>query len=183
MGLSEYVQPLDCVTVCVCPAMLMVAVRSGPVFAAVRKATVPLPDPLAPLVIVIQPCDGVAVQLQPDAVVGAVKYYVYRSTTGPTGPFSYINTTRAPGTSLQVAHLSPSTEYCYEVRTEDGTGPGAPSTPPACTTQPTGPNPPNAVVVSQVAPDRVNVSWTSVAGATKYYVHEASSLNGTYAIW
>ena len=72
MGLSEYVQPLDCVTVCVCPAMLMVAVRSGPVFAAVRKATVPLPDPLAPLVIVIQPCDGVAVQLQPDAVVTAI---------------------------------------------------------------------------------------------------------------
>src|SRR5687767_12838433 len=62
-----------------------------------------------------------------DPVVGAVKYYVSRSTTGPAGPFSFLNTTRAPGTTLQVAHLSASTEYCYEVRTEDGTGPGAPS--------------------------------------------------------
>ena len=111
-------------------------------------------------------------------VPGAVKYYVYMS-QGPAGPFTIVNTARAPSTSLAVAHLNENLEYCFEVRTEDGTGPGAPSTP-ACTTTPTGPSAPNAVQVTQTQPDRVSVAWTTIAEATKYYIYEATSLNGTY---
>ena len=58
---------------CVWLAIVTVAVRPGPVFAATLRATVPLPVPLAPEVIVSQPCDGVAVQLQPTAAVTAIE--------------------------------------------------------------------------------------------------------------
>lgn len=114
------------------------------------------------------------------AVAGATKYYVEISSTGNSGPFSYLNTTLAPGTSLQVAHLSAKSQYCFRVRTEDGTGPGAPSTA-SCGTTPTGPNPPNGVQTTQTAPDRITVVWDSVPNATKYYVYEASTLNGSYS--
>ena len=43
-----------CVTVTLLPAMTTVAVRAPPVLAATVKATVPLPVPLAPEVMVIQ---------------------------------------------------------------------------------------------------------------------------------
>jgi hypothetical protein len=45
VALSENVQPLDCVTVNVCPAMSSVPVLDGPVVAATPKDTLPLPVP------------------------------------------------------------------------------------------------------------------------------------------
>ena len=72
VGVMEYVQPLACVTVCVCPPIVTVAVRTGPVFAATLRFTVPLAVPLAPAVIVSQFCEGVAVQLQPVAAVTVI---------------------------------------------------------------------------------------------------------------
>jgi hypothetical protein len=63
-----HVLPLGCVTETSIPAMLIVPVREGPVFAAAVKPTVPFPFPLAPLVTVIQPASLTAVQLQPDVV-------------------------------------------------------------------------------------------------------------------
>jgi hypothetical protein len=66
--LIENKQPLACVTVKVCPAMVIVPVRCGPVFAATEKFVVPLPAPLAPAVIVIQVSLLAAVQAQPVAV-------------------------------------------------------------------------------------------------------------------
>src|ERR1051326_8357616 len=66
-GLIEIVgQPLACVTVKVFPAMVIVPVRRSPLLAATEKLTVPLPDPLPPLLIVIQlGLLLVAVQAQP----------------------------------------------------------------------------------------------------------------------
>jgi hypothetical protein len=112
-----------------------------------------------------------------DPVAGAIKYYVFQSTGG--GPPVFINTARAPGTSLQVAHLLPDTEYCFEVQTEDGTGPGA-SSPPTCATTPTAPPPPDTVLASQTSPTAVNVSWSAVSGATKYYVYQSQGTAGPF---
>lgn len=50
----------------------MMAVRAGPGFELVVKLTVPLPLPLAPAVIVIQPSDETLVQPQPGAAVTAI---------------------------------------------------------------------------------------------------------------
>jgi hypothetical protein len=45
--------PPDWLNVTVFPATVSVPVRAGPVFAATMKFTPPMPEPLAPLVIVI----------------------------------------------------------------------------------------------------------------------------------
>jgi hypothetical protein len=71
------------VTVKVEPAIVSVPVRSGPVFAATVKLTVPEPVPLAPLVTVIQFTLLAAVHAHPDCVV---------TVTGPPlPPFLSIN--------------------------------------------------------------------------------------------
>ncbi len=72
IGESEYAHDdgADCVTVNVCPAMVIVPVSwLVVVLAATVKATVPFPVPLLPEVIVIQLALLVAVQLQPLEVV------------------------------------------------------------------------------------------------------------------
>lgn len=114
-----------------------------------------------------------------DAVPGALKYYVYQSTSA-AGPYAFANTARAPSTTIQIAHLTPGTDYCFAVRTEDGTGPGGLSTP-ACTSTQTGPQPPSTVIASQTAPTSVHVKWTDVANASKYYVYRSGAINGTYS--
>ena len=59
-----------CVTVTVCPAMVSVALRNAAeVFAVAATFTVPLPDPLAPLVIVNHAALLVAVHVQPAPAV------------------------------------------------------------------------------------------------------------------
>lgn len=113
------------------------------------------------------------------AVPGAVKYYVSQS-TDPNGPFVPVNSARAPSTTLNVAHLTPNTNFCFVVRSEDGTGPG-PFSDPACTLTQSPPPPPSTVVVTQTSPTRVTVDWTEVSDATKYYVFQADSLDGTYS--
>jgi hypothetical protein len=72
VGLSDAGHEPDCVTVCVWPAIVIVPVRlveSG--LAATLNATVPLPVPLAPLVIVIHGVVVDAVHAQPDGAVTA----------------------------------------------------------------------------------------------------------------
>jgi len=69
VGFNEYVHPLACETVCVSPAIVTVADRSGPMLAAALNPTLPGPDPLAPEVTVSHDCDGTAVQLQPAGAV------------------------------------------------------------------------------------------------------------------
>ena len=113
-----------------------------------------------------------------DPVVGAIKYYVYQSTEG--GPLTYRGTARAPSTSLIVAHLAEGSDYCFAVATEDGTGAGALS-PSTCATTPTAPPPPDSVVAAQTSPTSVTVDWSAVSNATKYYVFQAPSANGTYS--
>jgi hypothetical protein len=71
-GLTTNVQGADCVTVKVLVAIVTVALRAlVVVFAATLKLTVPLAEPLAPAVTVIQLAPLVAVHAQPDVVVTA----------------------------------------------------------------------------------------------------------------
>lgn len=63
-------------------------------------------------------------------VSGATAYYIYQS-TGSAGPYAYITTVTAPGTSLAVANLQPDTVYCFRVASTNGTV-SAQSDPPAC---------------------------------------------------
>ena len=108
------------------------------------------------------------------AVTGALKYYIYKSPVG--GAFAFATTARAPATTQIVAGLVGGTEYCFQLRADDGTGAGAPSTS-VCT----GSTSSTTVTATQTQVTRVSVSWTAVAGATKYYVYEGSSPTGTFA--
>lgn len=119
------------------------------------------------------------VNLSWDAVAGALKYYVYQA-TDPSGPYAFVNTARAPDTSIQIAHLTPGTNYCFAVRSEDGGGPGMLSTPTCMSTQDT-PLPPETVIARPTSSTSVQVDWTPVAGATKYYLYRSGSLNGSYS--
>src|SRR5436190_1870305 len=56
-------------TVCVWPAIVITPLREAPTFAATVKFTVPLPEPLAGAVIVIQLSPVAAVHAHPPAVV------------------------------------------------------------------------------------------------------------------
>jgi hypothetical protein len=71
VGLIDDAQLPASVTASVWPAMAMLPLRDGPVFAVVVKFTVPLPLPDAPDVIVIHGVVVVAVHAQPDAIVTA----------------------------------------------------------------------------------------------------------------
>ena len=64
------------------------------------------------------------------AVSGATAYYVYQS-TGSAGPYPFINTVTAPGTTLSIANLQPNTLYCFRVASTNGVT-SAQSDPPAC---------------------------------------------------
>jgi hypothetical protein len=66
---SENVQPLLCVIAYGCPPIESVALRCGPLFAATVYCTVPLPEPLAPLVIVIHDTGDDALHGQPELLV------------------------------------------------------------------------------------------------------------------
>ncbi len=68
-GAMEKLQPAACVTVNGVPAIVTVALRAAPVFGLTEKPTVPLPVPLAPLVIEIQGASLVAVHAQPAPAV------------------------------------------------------------------------------------------------------------------
>jgi fibronectin type 3 domain-containing protein len=118
------------------------------------------------------------VNLSWSAVGGALKYYVYQSTT-MNGPYAFVNTARAPQTSIQIAHLTQGQNYCFIVQTEDGTGPGGASTP-VCTLTKTG-TPPSTVIAFPTSTSSVKVDWNVVEGAAKYYIYRSGSLNGTYS--
>jgi fibronectin type 3 domain-containing protein len=108
-----------------------------------------------------------------------IKYYVYQSTA--SGPYVYRGTAVAPATSYVVGPLALNTQYCYQLVTDGPEGASAPSSPPACITLTAETAP--TISVSPSGPDRIDVSWTSFAGATKYYLYQGSSAAGpfTYA--
>jgi fibronectin type 3 domain-containing protein len=118
------------------------------------------------------------VNLSWTAVGGALKYYVYQS-TNMNGPYAFVNTARAPQTSIQIAHLTAGQNYCFIIQTEDGTGPGGSSTP-VCTLTKTG-QPPSTVIAYPASTTSVKVDWSSVEGASKYYIYRSGALNGTYS--
>jgi hypothetical protein len=65
--ISPEVEALSCWTVNVCPPMSIVPVRAAPPFAEIAKVSVPLPEPDAPLVMLIQGALLEATQAEPGA--------------------------------------------------------------------------------------------------------------------
>ncbi len=102
----------------------------------------------------------------------ASKYYLFRATGA--GPFTYVTT--VVGTSYANTGLTPSTTYSYMVHAADNLGRESGDSNIATAMTPGSPPqimPPATVTATAVSSSRIEVSWSSVSNAIKYYVFQA----------
>jgi fibronectin type 3 domain-containing protein len=108
------------------------------------------------------------------SVPGAFKYFVFQSTAG--GPFNFIGTVLEPSTSLLSTGLMPNTTYSYQIVAVDtGGAESPPSAPVSATTLAVDPNIPTHVTATAVSSAEIDVSWSAVASAAKYFVFESQA--------
>ncbi|HEX3765559.1 MAG TPA: S8 family serine peptidase [Kofleriaceae bacterium] len=108
------------------------------------------------------------------SVPGAVKYFVFQSTAG--GPFNFIGTVLEPSTSLVSTGLAPNTTYAYQIVTVDAGGAeSAPSDPVSATTLAVDPNIPSHITATAVSSSEIDLSWSTVTSAAKYFVFESQA--------
>lgn len=103
------------------------------------------------------------------AVAGATKYLVYQGTTSGGETFLTSNTPN----SYANGHLNPSTTYYWKIATVGGGLISDLSAEVSATTN-AGPAAPTGVTATAISSSRINVSWTAVTGAAKYYVYQST---------
>lgn len=104
-----------------------------------------------------------------DASPGATRYVIYR---GPSAG-SETTLTSYTGTSFTSNYLTPSTQYCFRVRNVNSTNEISAYSSSVCVTTPAtlnvaAPSPVSAVPSS---PNRIELTWGAVTGATAYQVY------------
>ncbi|MDR2592209.1 MAG: fibronectin type III domain-containing protein, partial [Chitinispirillales bacterium] len=115
------------------------------------------------------------------SVSGASEYYVYRSTSS-SGTYSYVTSTTS--TSYTNTGLSSGTTYYYKVSAYNSAGESSYSSYASATTMTTSvsvPAAPSSVFASAESSSSIDVSWSSVSGATGYNVYRSMSSTGTYS--
>jgi len=113
------------------------------------------------------------------AVAGRTKYEIYRSTE-QNGTYTKVAETSS--TSYRIKGLMPGTTYYYKVRayrTVSKTRVYGDYSPVAAVTTPAILSP-ASVKVSSVTYDNAKLTWSAVAGRTKYEVYRSTEQNGTY---
>jgi fibronectin type 3 domain-containing protein len=114
-----------------------------------------------------------------NAVSGAARYNIYRSTSS-TGPYSFY--TYTTGTADFIQGLSPGTTYYYKVSASFGaydSWEGAQSAPASATTRGPAVSGAAATVVDDAS---ISVSWDAVFGAAGYRVYRSTSSTVTYTL-
>jgi fibronectin type 3 domain-containing protein len=109
------------------------------------------------------------------SVPGAFKYFVERSTSG--GPFEFVASVLEPDTSYLSTGLVANTTYAYQIVavSTDGSE-SAPSAPPAtATTLAEAPGAPTNLVARAISGTQIDLSWSAVATATKYFVFQSQA--------
>ncbi|MEZ4365351.1 MAG: LamG-like jellyroll fold domain-containing protein [Kofleriaceae bacterium] len=130
---------------------------------------VALPPPTNLTVTVIS---SVRMDLDWDDSPGATKYVVMRGFS-PGTETSYTTTPLNPS-SFAAGHLTPNTQYCWQVRNVNATNEvSAPSNEVCATTDPDGAVAPANVVATAISSSRIVVTWDAVPTATKYYIYRA----------
>jgi len=108
----------------------------------------------------------------------ATEYYVYRSTSA-YGTYSYVGYTTSLSTSYTDNYLPSGTTYYYKVSAKNSAGESAQSSPyVSATTILSAPS--NVTATAASSSSSITVSWSSVTGATGYYVFRSTSAYGTY---
>jgi len=104
----------------------------------------------------------------------ATEYRIYRSTTAD-GTYDSVGTSAT--TSYTNTGLSSGTAYYYKVAAYNVGGIGNLSSYAYVTTLP---DVPTGVTTTANSESSITVSWSSVTGATRYYIYRSSTADGTY---
>ncbi len=113
-----------------------------------------------------------------DPVPGAVRYIISKGTA--SGAETFFTHSPADPPSFGDGHLTPSTQYFYTVRSVVGNLFSNPSSELVATTN-APPAAPANVTAMVVAPDRIQVQWSAVTDAAKYFVF-MSTAGGPFAL-
>jgi fibronectin type 3 domain-containing protein len=117
------------------------------------------------------------IQLTWDPVPTATKYVIMR---GPTPGSAVSYTSAPPVASYTNGHILPGEQTCWQVKSVVGSEVSIPSNE-VCITTPAAPGAPTNVVATAISESRIDVTWTAVAGAIRYYVHQATDVAGPYS--
>lgn len=111
-----------------------------------------------------------------DPSPGATKYVILR---GPSSgaETSYTSWSAPP---YSATHLTANTQYCWEVKNVDSANEVSGPSNEVCLTTPGLIAAPTGVTATATSDTSVNVSWSAVSGAVKYYVNQ-SVAGGAYA--
>jgi hypothetical protein len=109
------------------------------------------------------------------AVAGTVKHIVFRGLAGPGSETTYTECCTGTTNTFVADHLTPATNYCWFIVNVNNLGQRSAPSNEVCLTTPGTPvvSPPATVTATAVSASRINVDWSAVAGATKYFVNES----------
>lgn len=127
--------------------------------------------PAAPTSLTIASKNSVAMNLTWTTVAGVELHIIEKGTAAGNETF-YTHSQPAP--SFPVDHLSPNTQYSFRVRAVKNGLYSPPSTEVIGTTL-AGPTTPTGVAASLVVSDRIQVTWSAVSTAVKYYVFRSAA--------
>ena len=113
------------------------------------------------------------------SVDGATKYYVYRATSSG-GTYTKL-TTEPTDSGYTDTGLSANTTYYYKVKAVNSAGESAFSAVASATTSLGAPATPTNLTATGQSSSQINLAWTMVSGASKYYVYRATTSGGTYS--
>ena len=110
-----------------------------------------------------------------NSVLGATRYYVYRSTSS-SGTYSSLG--YVTGLYRDDTSVTPGTTYYYKVKAYNN---GQYSSYSGYDSGWRGIPVPTVSATDGTYTDRIRISWNSVSGATRYYVYRSTSSSGTYS--
>jgi len=113
------------------------------------------------------------------SVSGATEYKLYRSTSS-SGTYTQIYWGSSRSYTDSGTHLSASTRYYYKVTAGNSSGWSGYSSASSDTTWAAIPSTPSAPTVSATGATSIDISWSSVSGATEYKLYRSTSSSGTY---
>ncbi|MEJ7596843.1 MAG: LamG-like jellyroll fold domain-containing protein [Kofleriaceae bacterium] len=127
--------------------------------------------PPAPLNLVVTAISPTRVHVTWDPVPGATKYIMYKG-TGP-GTAVFFTSTSADDTEFDDGHLTPSQTTTWQVAAVVNSLISERSNEDTATTFPP-PLPPSDVTAVAASRNRINLAWTAVPNASKYYVYQST---------
>jgi fibronectin type 3 domain-containing protein len=111
------------------------------------------------------------------AVPGTVKHIIFRGLAGPGSETAYTECCLGTTNTFVADHLLANTQYCWQVANVSDTGARSVRSNEVCLTTGAPPviPPPATVTAIATSDSRITVSWSAVAGATKYRIKQSEA--------